>query len=272
MASLRDHLAAQVTALLDSVHETGDVEAVHTTRVRARRLRSVLRTHRRFLPAPPPPGLLDDLRWLGHVAGPVRDLDVLAEHLRHADAPGPDRHAWLAALASDRAAARATAESALSGARLRGLLRDLGALLASPEPAPAAPGVGSLRRETRRLLRLADHAGAVAPDHPQRGEALHDVRKAAKRLRYAAEALGDPTGPPGRLADAAEAVQTSLGERLDHGLAADWLEAYAERTPDPALAAASRAQAARDRALATHDLDAYGRALDRVRALAVGWE
>ena len=56
----------------------------------------------------------------------------------------------------------------------------------------------------------------AAPDAPSRQSAEHEARKAAKRVRYAAEAAVPVAGEPARqLARAAEEVQEALGRRQD---------------------------------------------------------
>ena len=71
-----------------------------------------------------------------------------------------------------------------------------------------------VRRDLRRLRRRVDEARATGP----RGQdvAWHHARKAAKRLRYAAEAL-EPTWGDAAVALVADAkaVTAALGERQD---------------------------------------------------------
>jgi CHAD domain-containing protein len=63
----------------------------------------------------------------------------------------------------------------------------------------------------KRHRRVKD---ATAPDAGE--HALHDVRKAAKRLRYAAESADPVLGKlANRLASRAEAIQELLGEHQD---------------------------------------------------------
>ena len=54
------------------------------------------------------------------------------------------------------------------------------------------------------------------PDGEDRDEALHEVRKAAKRLRYAAESASPVFGTKARrLAQSAKKIQTLLGDHHD---------------------------------------------------------
>jgi CHAD domain-containing protein len=85
---------------------------------------------------------------------------------------------------------------------------------------PVVTGAGSLkgivRKEHRRVRRLVK----ALPENPPSG-ALHDVRKAVKRARYAAE-LADDAGVSGagRYVKRARALQDVLGEHQDAVVAA----------------------------------------------------
>jgi CHAD domain-containing protein len=84
-ARLHELLEAQRIALL--AHDPGvrlgdDPENLHQHRVAARRARASLRTTRKYLDAEWRRPLGQALRGLGEATGPVRDLDVLLEHLR----------------------------------------------------------------------------------------------------------------------------------------------------------------------------------------------
>ena len=84
-ARLRELLAAQRRALL--VHEPGtrlgdDIENLHEHRVAARRARAFLRATRGYIDSDWRRALGDALAELGRATGPVRDLDVLLEHVQ----------------------------------------------------------------------------------------------------------------------------------------------------------------------------------------------
>jgi CHAD domain-containing protein len=79
-----------------------------------------------------------------------------------------------------------------------------------------------------------ERAGRVsrASGSSDRDAALHDVRKAAKRLRYAAEAAAEVLGPRAvRLAAVSEAVQEALGEHHDSVVARDLLQSLGSDDP-----------------------------------------
>src|SRR5262249_11422026 len=82
---LREMLEAQRVSLL--VHDPGtrlgdDPENLHQHRVAARRTRAILRAAKRYVDADWRGSLTGPLDQLAEATGPVRDLDVLLEHLR----------------------------------------------------------------------------------------------------------------------------------------------------------------------------------------------
>jgi CHAD domain-containing protein len=104
---------------------------------------------------------------------------------------------------------------ALDSDRYLALLRGLDALTPSGRRNPVPR---RLDRARARVRKAADAADAAPPEG--RDEAFHEVRKAAKRARYAAEAAGSALGRPAkrrakRLAKRMTALQGLLGEHHD---------------------------------------------------------
>ena len=179
---------------------------MHRVRTRARRIRSVLAAFDTCTPEAP--GVSADLRRLGRTVGRLRDLDVIRERLHHLGLV-PDL------LDHERTALLDDVRAALDRPRTGRLLGDLSALVAAeawaglpPEPiAEVAPRV--LRAERERVLRRDRIAADPQENRPLR---LHDVRKAAKRLRYAAEAAGpayEPSAPARRRCRTCSAGRTT---------------------------------------------------------------
>jgi CHAD domain-containing protein len=251
-ALLREHVVVQRADLEASLGRLDDVESVHRVRTRARRIRSVLLAY--SSETPHATRLCRNLRWLGLTVGRVRDLDVIGERL-----VGLDLVPEL--LERERAAAVEEVRTALGRPRARHLHRDL-ARLVEPERwsgltqaplAEVAPRV--LAAERHRVLRrdlVAEHAEA------DRGARLHDVRKAAKRLRYAAEVAGASV-----LAAHAEELQTLLGAGNDALMTAAWLDRIARELP--AEAERFRVESARQWADARLDDGAYTCAIEALR-------
>jgi CHAD domain-containing protein len=265
---LRGYVAHQLAELEAALPRLEETEPVHQSRVRLRRLRSVLAAYSPVVPETGRPRLRREIQWLGSEIGPVRDLDVLAA--------GLSEHPELVEYLAERRAGEYDAASrAAFGPRARRLLDRLTAL-AEPEAWRDAPQVpaekattAAIDRETERVLDRAAAADDAADDPHEHDERLHDVRKAAKRLRYTAEAAGDVVSTANETAKRAEDVQEVLGARNDAVLAIAWLDDTAAR--EPALAEACAKAAAERRDQLGTDLAAYDKALAALRGhTAVG--
>ena len=236
-ADLIRHLTAvsviQILLNDPAVRLGNDPEAVHRFRVAARRLRADLRTFSRLLDEDLTREVRDELRWLGHAAGPVRDLDVLGDRFEaHAQGLADIDQSAVSALLTRLAASRFDAHqrllAALRSDRYDRALRMLVDFAARPPVStPSGPKAGKPALVTRRLVRKRWNQLVVtveaAGDSPT-DQQLHQFRIAAKRCRYAAEALIPVVGhPAGRFAAAVEGIQTVLGDYHDTVVAEAWL-------------------------------------------------
>jgi len=219
---VRRAVAEAIEALLvwDRAVRADAPDAVHQMRVTTRRLRSLLTAAAPAFGLDDDAPVLDELRQLAAVLGEARDAEVLAERYRDA----------LAALPAELVRGPVS-ERLVDGARRRyrtGHRRVLAALrspryfrlldtleeLAAADLAAAAEPIGDgdaragLRAAHKQVRRAAKAARKAAGT--ERDEALHRIRKAAKRLRYTAAATGHDT-----LAERARQVQTLLGEHQD---------------------------------------------------------
>lgn len=226
--SVLDALRGQLAALqaADVQLRTGQPDAVHQVRVAARRLRSTLAAFRDVLEPTATTPVREELGWLGgQLAGP-RDDEVALAHLRAQVAVEPVELVLgpvAARLQQTQIAATSSgldrALGTVSEPRYLALLDALDALLtAAPFTPPAddpyrAVLHDAVRRSGKRLrrrLRTARRAGAA-----ERAEALHEVRTAAKRLRYVAELARGHLRGAGPLVRGAKQVQRVLGEVQD---------------------------------------------------------
>jgi CHAD domain-containing protein len=239
-----------------------DAEPVHDLRVAVRRLRALLREAWPMLAREWADRLRGELDWLGQALGPLRDLDVVSEHLRAESAALPDvdrasLSAALAALDADRAAARAEALAALGSERYLALLD----VLASPPPlVDSTETLGDVAgAQLRKLRKTMRRAGASAPDR-----LLHKARIRAKRMRYVAEALGEE-----RVVRRAKEFQDVVGEHQDAVVAEQRLRALADRVPESALALGVLVERQRERrARARSDLTKSWKRLRRAAVSA----
>jgi CHAD domain-containing protein len=253
---LREMLQAQRGAML--AHDPGarvgaDPENLHQHRVAARRARAFLRAARSSLDGGWRRALAGDLRHLGAATGPVRDLDVLLEHvdgelqsLGQDDRPAGEL--LLAALRGEREAARERLLDVLDGEPYRRLLMRLQAPPRLAEGVETVPLRRLARDEFRRLVAAVERLGADPGE-----EVLHGLRIALKRVRYTTE-LSAPAGKRRRrFLAAARDLQDLLGEHQDAVAAEQHLRALGVSDTTTAIAfvagrLAERQQARRETA------------------------
>lgn len=217
-------------------HERG---GVHQMRVTLRRIRSLLATFGPLFDAGVVDHLRDELKWVAGELGGARDSEVLRKRLGSL-ATTPDERSLSDRIERELAGAETAGVQrgleALDSERYSQVLRDLNTLVTEPPWAPEAelPSDGILRRRVRRewkrLRRRVDTAHESARGGERR-DAFHEVRKAAKRLRYSAEVLVPAYGDDARrLTRGAKRIQTDLGELQDSAVAQRTLEEMATAT------------------------------------------
>jgi CHAD domain-containing protein len=246
-----------------------DPEALHKLRVATRRARALLRAARGLVSPEWAEPLRAELAWLGGLLGPVRDLDVLLEHLdtEAATLEGDDARAFKrlrSRLVSERESGRAALLEAMSDERYFRLLDALEHADQAPTtdstvslPEIAAAAFGRLRKAVKAL-----------PKRPT-DDQLHAVRIETKRARYAAE-LGEPVLKKAgtRFVKRAKILQDVIGEHQDAVVAEERIRELALRGGSRTALAAGRLverQRARKQAArrafpaAWRDLDKAGR-------------
>ncbi|WP_129657710.1 CYTH and CHAD domain-containing protein [Rothia uropygialis] len=228
---------------LDLGVRVGVSDSVHQLRIRFRGIRSVLRGLRGVIDRDAEKSLADGIKTTGVALSDARDLEVVREILSAQD--GWNRlttvaHQQLSALLDeDEEAALRAAKSRLSSAEHLALMKDLREFARQPRLNDVASGWGSKKVVTRMLDTLSDRlykrSGRVRElDDPMTGEVLenlHDVRKAAKSLRYAIESLSAESAVPKKRVKQATSerkrskkIQSQLGEILDLNATREWLE------------------------------------------------
>jgi CHAD domain-containing protein len=234
-----------------------DPEGVHQARVACRRFRSDLRTFSGAVDPEWAAALSEELKWLAGALGRVRDADVLLEQLRadarlvgaRKDACGPvfDR------LERRRRESRTSLLASMAEERYVALLDRLVDAALSPGLLSQAKQVASTVAASlvdgpwKKLRDAVDSLG-----DPPADEELHAVRIAAKRARYAAEAVRAVA--PKRASSfgrAAAGLQDVLGRHQDAIVAREWLEQVG-RSPRSASTAYAAGQLAAAQALTAH--------------------
>jgi CHAD domain-containing protein len=246
-AYLRQYEHALVT--MDPMVRRREPDAVHQMRVATRRLRSTLRTFGAIVNDSDTADVAAELRWLGGVLGHARDAEVQARRMsgyaHHTDVEqllGPVQARIQAHFARAAAAAMDGVMAALRSQRYYALLDRLDAVIADPPPGrdagvPARVSVPAAVRRSYRRTRRRMRSAWRTPPGPARDAALHQARKAAKQVRYAAEAAAPVAGgDASRLARRMKKVQTILGDHQDtvvgRGLARELaIEAHAAGEP-----------------------------------------
>ncbi|GGE38380.1 inorganic triphosphatase [Agaricicola taiwanensis] len=165
--------------------ERHDAEVVHQARVALRRLRSALSIHKAMLADDQSDHLRGELRWLAAKLGEVRNLDVLIDRVPRNSVEGK--------LEGARAEAYASLVTTLMAQRSRDLMIDLAEWISAGGWLKQADGedvrhlpisqfaAEALDRLRKKVKKLGAHL-AEASD-----EERHELRKAAKKLRYASE-------------------------------------------------------------------------------------
>lgn len=186
VAEGRAHLLHNVSGL----SRNHDPELVHQSRVALRRLRVFVRLFRSTLGESRAEQLAVELSWLFASLGKLRDLQVFARDFLPLERPR-ERARLRARVERRSQAARRELERALKDPRFAALCAELASLQAELEQPTgqrkrARPFLA--RRLQRRRKRALRHAQAAL-----RGDmdALHEMRKELKKLRYTSELARD---------------------------------------------------------------------------------
>ena len=226
-------VAEQVEQLLvwDRAVRADADDSVHQMRVTTRKIRSLLQASEGAFGISDDAWILDELRQLAAVLGGARDAEVLAERYERAldELPselvrGPVRQRLVDGAKKHYQTGLRRSLIAMRSPRYFRLLDALEALVAAEPPAPQpgqAPAQLSIGSAYKRVHKAAK-AAAQAAD-ADRDEALHRIRKGAKRLRYTAAATGDD-----KVSERAKTIQTLLGDHQDSVVSRTHLSHQAE--------------------------------------------
>ena len=225
-------------------HEPGtrlgeDPEELHDMRVPTRRMRAAMKVFEEALPERAR-WLREELRWVAHALGDVRDLDVEIEHFEAWKSEADEESSRfldriLRITEKRRAEARKYMLAVLDSGRYERLESSFAEMLRrgpgaeqelaqsnghdparEPITTAAPPLVSRRYRKWRKAAKRLD-----ATSSP---EAFHDVRKKGKRLRYTLEFVSEVYGKPvQKLVKPLKVLQDDLGDHQDAIVAAGYL-------------------------------------------------
>ena len=239
-------LAATVANVGGAVRDV-DTEFLHDLRIAVRRTRSVLKLAGDVLPGGLAGRFRPEFKWLGDLTTPTRDLDVYLTGL-DAMAAGllaaspADLQPFVQHLARRRALAQRQLARGLRSARFSRLTSEwrdaLGSAAATRRARPSAAllAASRIRRAQRRVL--ADGGAITAASAP---EAMHELRKRCKDLRYLLEIFGSLYDPGEHWQSVRElkSLQDCLGEFQDTEVQRGEIRAFADQMMDERTAPAA---------------------------------
>ncbi len=253
------YLAQELASLLDEdlAVRLNRPNSIHQMRVATRRIRSALRTFRPLFDPAVTAAVSAELKWLAGELGRARDAEVLRDRLLDAVTVEQARHEANGRVTRtvDRETRRGQREAfggvlaALGSDRYRSLVTMLDLLVSEP-PLTARAGKPARKQLRRLVVRSADQVhrslakASALPPGAERSHRLHETRKAAKRARYAAEAVVPAFGQPAAaFAAAMERLQDTLGQHHDSVVMQERLKELALEGPADAAFALGRMHA-----------------------------
>ncbi|OSC24679.1 CHAD domain-containing protein [Mycobacterium vulneris] len=235
---LQRAIAEQIRELVvwDRAVRADAYDSIHQMRVTTRKLRSLLRDYQESFGLPEEGWVLDELRELAGILGVARDAEVLAERYeRDLDglAPelvrGPVRERLVGGARRRYQTGLRRSLIAMRSQRYFRLLDSLDLIAAETPGAATAEEqppvtIEAAYKKVRKAQKAAAQVDREHPDHQhQRDEAIHRIRKRAKRLRYTASATG-----AAKVSEQAKAVQSLLGDHQDSVVSREHLRQEAE--------------------------------------------
>lgn len=222
-------------------------DSVHQMRVATRELRSHMETFNGIIGGETVERIENELKILARILGQARDAEVVEERfldlLDSEDSGVLDEHTrehLREDMGAEYRRAHGYVIASLNSERYLGLLDDIDQLLADPpvavasaesddepdaeqaeEPADVETVLsqhldGAYSKLLKRHTKAVDNWGNSELSLHEREDYFHDMRKTAKKLRYAAEAIGKATDlKTKRLYSACKDLQSSLGDFQD---------------------------------------------------------
>ncbi len=226
----------EIVNLRGAALDFSDIEGVHGMRVATRRLRSALHDFMPLMKKRPPKKLRKELKQIADALGTVRDQDVAIAALEGLQTEADMEliktgiEKFLKERADVRAAARLVLTEAVAISRMNDLQERFGAAIGKAVSLKKSKRAVSFNEAGREVVAaglqdLLDLGTSLYK--PFQIKKLHEMRIAAKRLRYAIELFtacwGKPIAP---FAEEIAEMQSFLGEVHDCDV---WIESLGER-------------------------------------------
>lgn len=248
--ALRDILRQQLEVIEDRVPgvvEDIDSEFLHEMRVAIRRTRTALGQLKKLVPAHAQGAIRNGFAWLGTVTSPCRDLDVhLLDWKAHVRGTSTDDITALSPLGNHLTACKAIEHAALIKAlrsrRYKTLIAEWRYLLdedaAWRETEVMQRPIGAVlgKRIGKLHAQVIAEGRAIDPGTPV--EALHELRKTTKKLRYVIEFVRDLHGRKTTkpVLRALKDLQEVLGEVQDREVQVEALQRFGHEMTDAGTA------------------------------------
>jgi len=216
-----------------------DPEGVHSMRVASRRLRSALRSFLPYLNERALAPVIKQVKAIADILGDVRDQDVAIEALQDISKEAPKRFSnaieqLLDSRKEVRETARRNLKKEIGKTRLKNLRLEFQRAVTSVaqhQVTTTAPDTPPSYIEVARAIiddRLSDMEElSKSLYYPNDVQPLHDMRIAAKRLRYAIELFAECLESDiGSFAKHAALLQTDLGQLHDCDV---WIDDFRKR-------------------------------------------
>jgi CHAD domain-containing protein len=228
----------EMCALRQDALKWKDPEGIHSMRVASRRLRSALSDFAPYVNKRNLTSILKPIRSIADALGEVRDQDVAILALEKLASQTPPKFSeTLQNLIDARKEIRNAARKDLKKELLKGRLKELGSDFDDAIASATPEGKQSSKDNSNAGHSYLQVASAIIHDRlkeleelssslyrPLEGKPLHEMRIAAKRLRYAIELFGDCWGSNIlSFAKDAARLQSALGKLHDCDI---WIESF----------------------------------------------
>jgi len=220
-SSLATPVVTEAVQRAKALDTTSDVEGFHQLRVAFRKLRTLYWAYSPYLGEEATAHATEEFKRLAAVAGGTRDWDIAGDLLRAAQQSGAPIELLVAAACEKRAQAVAHSQAMIRSDAVEAFLNDV--LLRAQTMLQSRCDDLPIRAFAEKRVRLAQRAlrkrsRRAARSEIAHEEALHDVRKAGKKLRYLLEffqpVIKGKSGR-GRIIKALTSVQNKLGQFND---------------------------------------------------------